>query len=76
MTQFRIIEREVPTVVEPEEVEKELGQVNIEDVAGLEEALAGRINSRPTTGQKQVLGMVWDPINDEFIVEVAATAES
>lgn len=73
MTVFRIVSREIPTVIE-EDTEKEAGQINIEDVAGLEAALAGRVVSRPLTGKRQVLGIYWDPDNEEFVVEVAETA--
>ena len=40
MPQFRVVTRDIPTVVEAD-VDKKLAQHNIEDIAGLEGALAG-----------------------------------
>lgn len=69
-----VVIREVPTVVESE-TKKYENQESIESVSGLEAALAGRIVSRPASGQKQVFSIVWDPNNKEFIIEVSETTQ-
>lgn len=48
----------------------------IEGVAGLDDALAERIVSRPASGEKQVFSISWDPILGELIIEVSEEAES
>ena len=55
---------------------KLIGHQYIEGVAGLDDALAERVISRPASGEKQVFNIVWDPVNEELIIEVAATAEA
>lgn len=48
----------------------------IEGVAGLDDALAERIFSRPASGEKKVISIVWDPSIDELVIEISATAEA
>lgn len=45
----------------------------IEGVAGLDNALAERVFSRPSTGQRQVFNIVWDPGIEELIIEISST---
>ena len=52
---------------------KRVGMDYIENVSGLDDALAERIVSRPATGEKQVFNIVWDPVNEEIIIEIAET---
>ena len=47
------------------------GQETIGMVSGLDDSLAERIVSRPTTGQRQVFNIAWDPITEELIIEVS-----
>lgn len=45
----------------------------VEGIAGLDDALAERIVSRPATGQRQVFSIAWDPVNEELIIEISST---
>lgn len=74
MSSYPIVVREIPTVIEANTT-KYIGQENIETVAGLEEALAERVVSRPTSQMRQVLNMFWDPIREEFVIEISDTSE-
>ena len=66
-----MIVREVSTLVaDPNKRDQEQ---YIEGVAGLDDALAERIVSRPITGQRQVFNIVWDPVGEELIIEVYET---
>lgn len=65
--------REFTTVVK---VVKRDQENYIEGVAGLDDALAERVVSRPASGEKQVFNIVWDPVNEELIIEVSETAEA
>lgn len=75
MSKIRMVVREYSTVLDAK-VEKFIDQYSIPMVAGLDNALAERIVSRPTTGKKQVFNIVWDPDNEELIFEVSVTAEA
>ena len=55
------------------EATKYEGQETIGMVSGLDDALAERIVSRPATGQRQVYNIVWDPDNEELIIEIGET---
>ena len=70
---FKLVVREYSQVVEAD-IKKHIGQQDIAAVAGLDEALSERIVSRPETGQKQVFNVVWDPNNEELIIEISETA--
>ena len=72
---FRLKVREYVTVQDAD-MEKFMSQQDIPAVAGLDNALAERIVSRPASGEKQVFNIVWDPGNEELIIEVSVTAET
>lgn len=55
---------------------KIIGHEYIENVAGLDDALAERVISRPASGQKQVFNIIWDPDKEELVIEISATAEA
>ena len=69
-----MIVREVTTLAATPR--KIIGADYIENVAGLDNALAERIVSRPASGQKQIFNIVWDPVLEEIIIEVSVTAEA
>lgn len=68
-----MIVREVSTL-KTDPIKKE-GMDYIENVSGLDNALAERVISRPASGQKQVFSIVWDPSIEELIIEVSETAQ-
>jgi len=70
----KLVVREYAAVL-PANVVKHMDQISIEAVAGLDNALAERLVSRPATGQKQIFNIVWDPVNEELIFEVSVTAQ-
>jgi len=72
---IRLVVREYTAVLE-ENIEKFMYQQEIPMVAGLDNALAERIVSRPTSGKKQVFNIVWDPESEELVFEVSETAET
>lgn len=72
---IRMVVREYTTVLDAD-VEKYMDQYSIPMVAGLDNALAERIVSRPTTGKKQVFNIIWDPDEEELIFEVSETAKA
>lgn len=61
------------TIVQDSDITKHLGQEDIPQVAGLDNALAERIVSRPDTGHRQIFSITWDPVNEEFIFEISET---
>ncbi|GAH77900.1 unnamed protein product [marine sediment metagenome] len=69
-----MIVREYKTVKD-EDVIKGISQNYIEGVAGLDNALAERIVSRPASGEKQIFNIVWDPLREEIIIEISVTTE-
>ena len=50
------------------------GQEDLPMVAGLDDALAERIVSRPATGHRQIYNITWDPDSEELIIEVSETS--
>lgn len=62
-----------------EEPKKIIGHQYIENVAGLDDALAERILSRPPALSKQVFNIYWNPVTEEYVVirlEGAATVQT
>lgn len=68
-----MIVREVPTLAE--NPNKIAGHEYIENIAGLDDALAERMVSRPASGQKQIFNIVWDPSIEELIIEVSEVTQ-
>lgn len=70
-----MIVREYKTVKD-EDIVKNISQNYIEGVAGLDNALAERIVSRPASGEKQIFNIVWDPRLEEIVIEISVTVET
>ena len=62
-------------IVQDADVTKYEGQENIEQVAGLFNALAERVVSRPPTtgGCRQVFNIYWDTNIEELVIEISET---
>lgn len=65
--------REVPTLVtDPTKRDQES---YIESIAGLDDALAERIVSRPTAGRRQIFNIVWNPTTEELEIDVSEVTQ-
>lgn len=70
---IRITTRSEFAIVQDADVVKHMGQEDIAQVAGLDNALAERVVSRPATSHRQVYNITWDPDAEELIIEISET---
>jgi hypothetical protein len=61
------------TSVQDSSRKKYLGQIDVEEVAGLDNLLAERVVSRPASGERQVFNITWNPDTEELIIEISET---